>query len=524
MGFQNRRGSKEKKEILFTYEPDTKTLVSSTLNENIQMLKKSFQDSNDMVFREFKVGGPDGVDMFLCYIDGLADKMLVNDFVLTPIMITSRIPKPEVEEIKDSLSQAIKDAAMSAGDFKEVDYIEEALIAILSGETALFIDGYDKSIIVATRSWPARGPSEPTAETVIRGPRDGFVETIRFNTALVRRRIRDPRFKVKQTQVGERSKTDIAILYIDDIVDKKIVEDVERKLKEINIDAVIDSGYIEEFIQEKRYTTFPQIQITERPDVVAAAVYEGRVAIIVDNSPFVLIVPATLTTFFQSAEDYYTRPITASFLRTIRVVSGILSLIGPSLYIALVSFHPGIIPTKLALSIAASREGVPFPAFIEAIIMELTFELLREAGVRLPRPIGSTIGIVGGLVIGQAAVTAGFVSPIMVIVVAVTAIASFAIPNYEVATGFRLIRFVLMILSSIYGLYGVLLGAIATLIHLVNLKSFGTPFLTPVAPFVSGDIKDGMLYRASWKNMKTRPKSFSPNDEIRQGGKKDDSR
>jgi spore germination protein len=523
MGLYNRR--RKKREVLYEREPETSSDISERLDENIVRTKSAFKDCNDMVFREFNVGGPkDGLRMFLCYIDGMADKILLDEFVLTPLMISSREVKPDFEEVKLKISEATKKSAMTASDFKEVEKMEDAFMNIMSGETALFIDGYRKALIIATRSWPARGPSEPSSETVIRGPRDGLVETMRFNTALVRRRIRDTHFKVKQMQVGVRSKTDMALLYIDDIIDEKILEEVEKKLKAINIDSIIDSGYIEQMLQERNLTPFPQIQATERPDVVAAAVYEGRLAILVDNSPFALIVPTTLNALLQSAEDYYTRSTIATFLRYIRTFSAFLSVVAPALYIALISFNPGIIPSKLTFSIAASREGVPFPAVIEAVIMEVTFELLREAGVRLPRPIGSTIGIVGGLVIGQASVQAGIVSPIMVIVVAVTAIASFAIPSYEVAAGFRLVRFILMIAAAFYGLYGVVLGLIGVLIHLVNIKSFGIPYLAPLAPFEATDMKDSIFMNVSRKYMKTRPKHLDPEDEVRQGGGEDDSK
>lgn len=512
------------KELLYENKPDTKTEVSPVLDENITFLKDTFKDSNDMVYREFNIGGPEGSRMFICYVDGMADKILLDDFVLSPIMLVSREVKPDYEDIKTKLVEATKNSALAVSDYKEVEKMDDVLTSILSGETALFFDNYTKAFIIATRAWPARGPSEPSAETAIRGPRDGFTETMRFNTALVRRRIRDTRFKVKQSQVGVRSKTDIAIMYIDDIVDKRVLEEVEKKIKAIDIDAILDSGYIQQFIEDRQITPFPQVQTTERPDVVAGALYEGRVAIIVDNSPFALVVPVTLNAFFQSAEDYYSRSTIVSFVRVLRLISGLLSLVAPSLYIALVAFHPAIIPTSLALSIAATREGVPFPAFIEAIIMELTLEFLREAGVRLPRPIGSTIGIVGGLVIGQAAVSAGIVSPIMVIVVALTAIASFSIPNYEVAAGFRLIRFLLMIFAAVYGLYGVVLGLIAALVHLVNIKSFGVPYLSPVAPLAIGDLKDGPLMRLSWKYLRKRPVHLDPQDEIRQGGEENDSK
>lgn len=508
----NRSGSKEEN---FEYKPGSKTPLDTNIDTNIKNLKTALNNCDDVVYREFKEGGADGVRMFLCYVDGLVDKILIDSFVMTPLMISTRIVKPDINEIRDRLVEVTKSSGMAVSDFKEYETTEEAISFLLSGESALFIDGYNKVIVVATKLWPARSISEPSTETVVRGARDGLTETFRFNTALIRRRIRDPRFKVRQKQVGVRSHTDIAILYIEGIADKKVVDEVYKRLEKIDIDAVLDSGYIEEFIEDSNYSPFPQIQSTERPDVVAAAIYEGRVGIVVDNSPFALIIPTTIAAFFQSPEDYYFRSVLSSFVRVIRLIAGIISVIAPALYIAVTSFNPGIIPSKLALSIAATREGVPFPAFIEAIIMELTFELLREAGVRLPKAIGATIGIVGGLVIGQAAVSAHIVSPIMVIVVAVTAIASFAIPNYELSAAFRLIRFVLMICAALYGLYGLVLAGVAVLIHLANIKSFNVPYLSPLTPFNLQDMKD-TFYRAPWSSQKKRPKHYSPIDITRQ--------
>lgn len=507
---------RRKREVTYTYTPETKTKISKDINENIEIVKNILKDCDDVVFREFEVGGDDKIRMFLFYVDGMADKLLLDEFVLMPLMISSREVPPSFDEIKNKLFEVTKDNAMAVTDFKEVDIIEDLVMEVLSGDTGLLIDYTEKALLIATKAFPTRGVAEPSAETVIRGPRDGFTETIRINTALIRRRVRDPRFKIKQKRVGVRSKTDIAIMYIDDIVDKRVLDELNKRLDKINIDAILDSGYLQQLIEERSFSIFPQAQTTERPDVVAASIYEGRVGILVDNSPFALIIPVTMNAFFQSGEDYYSRPVISSFVRFIRLMAGALSILSPALYIAITSFHPQIIPAKLALSIAATREGVPFPAFVEAIIMEITFELLREAGVRLPRPIGSTIGIVGGLVIGQAAVSAGIVSPIMVIVVAITAISSFSITNYELATALRLLRFLFMIAASIYGLYGIVLTYIWTLIYTVSLKSFGTPFLAPMAPFYFEDMQDSII-KLPLKYLKRRPMHFDPNDLIRQG-------
>jgi len=471
--------------------------------KNIEYLKELLKDNSDVVFRTFNVGKWKAA---IVYIDGMADKLLLDDYVLESLMLASKgIEK--AEQIKDNI--------LSVSDMREVKKLSEGVNAALSGETLMFIDELNYAYVIATRFWPARGISDPSGETVIRGARDGFTETIRFNTALIRRRIRDTRLKVIPKTVGARSKTDMAIMYIEDIVNKDVFQELKHRIDKINIDAIFDSAYIEQLIEDNKYSPFPQIQSTERPDVVAAALYEGRVALVVDNSPFVIIIPATLPSLFQSPDDYYQRWMHGSIIRFIRIFSLLISLTAPALYVSITSFNPEIIPTRLAYAIASSREGVPFPAFIEAIIMELFLALLMEAVVRLPRPIGATIGIVGGLVIGQSAVSAGIVSPIMIIIVAITAITTFVTPNYDVTTAFRLVRFLLLIASAIAGLYGMVIGLIILLIHLVRMKSFGIPYLAPAVDTKIGDLKD-MYIRAPISELKERPKYMKTVDKIRQ--------
>ena len=267
-----------KNEIVFEYIPDKKTPLNNSIDENIKAVKSTFKDCDDMVYREFKEGGLEGTKLFLFYIDGLVDKILIDNFVMNPLMISTRMVKPDFNEIKNRISEATKISGMPVTDFKEFENIEEAVTFVLSGETALFIDGYNKAIIIATKFWPARGIAEPSTETVVRGSRDGFTETFRMNTALVRRRIRDPKLKIRQKQVGVRSRTDVAILYIEDIADERVIDELYKKLEKINIDAILDSGYVEQFIEESNYSPFPQTQTTERPDVAAAAiVYEKAV-------------------------------------------------------------------------------------------------------------------------------------------------------------------------------------------------------------------------------------------------------
>lgn len=291
---------------------------------------------------------------------------------------------------------------------------------LINGNTILFLDEIDRVLVIGSQGWKDRMISEPVTENVVRGPRDGFTENIENNVALIRRRIKSPDLRVESLKIGTETKTMLSIVYIEGIAKEEIISEVKNRLGCIEIDSILESGYIEELIEDTPISPFPQIEHSERPDKISAAILEGRIAIIIDTTPFVLIVPTIFFQFIQSADDYYERFPIGSLTRVVRVFAYFISVILPALYIALTSFHQEMIPTPLALSIAASREGVPFPSIGEAFIMEGTFEILREAGLRLPRQAGQAVSIVGGLVIGEAAVQAGIVSQAMVIVVALT--------------------------------------------------------------------------------------------------------
>ncbi len=298
---------------------------------------------------------------------------------------------------------------------------------------------------------------------------------------------------ITQLRVGQRVTKELVIAYVEDIADEKLVQEVRERIERINLDDIQDTGYIEQFIEDNFLSPFPQVQSTERLNRVISAIMEGRVAIMLDGTPFVLTVLTTFNMLLQSPEDYYERWILGTLVRLLRYFAAFISTFGPSLYISFISFHQGLIPTKLALSIADTRVGVPFPSLIEVLIMEVALEILREAGLRLPKPIGQTIGIVGGLVIGEAAVQAGIVSPIMVIVVADTAISSFAIPQYNAGISLRVLRFIAMIFAAVFGLYGGVLFFLMLCSHLVKLKSFGVPYINPAAPYRPQDWKDYLV-------------------------------
>lgn len=490
--------------------------VHKKLDKNMKKIKDIFKNCDDVVYRQFKVGINQEFSLAIIYVDGLVNSDAISDFALRPLLETARKVEPTPLTIRDNLYSLITEGNISISEVKEAETINEVVDAVLVGETALLIDGYEKVAILSTRGWEKRGIDEPETEVVIRGPRDGFTETLRTNTVAIRRRIRDPMLKVKMVEIGERSKTDVAVLYMEDVVNEKLLSEVKERLERIKIDAIIESSVLEEVIEDNSISPFPQMENTERPDSVAASILEGRIALIVDNTPFALVLPATLGTFMQSSEDYYTRWAIASVARIIRYIAGFVAVLAPGLYIATTAFNPELLPTGLAFYVASTRINVPFPAVVEAFAMELTIEFLREAGTRISGPIGTTIGIVGGLIIGQAAVEAGIVSPLMIIVVAVTTVASFTLPSYEFAAGLRFYRFFIMILSAILGLYGVMLGIIVMGTHLVRLSSFGVPFTSPFSGlgFGTGDLKDTVI-RAPIRKLKYRPDFTFPKDKKR---------
>ena len=492
------------------------SILLKDLEKNEEMLKKIFAGCDDVEFRRIEVGDVYRVKMTLVFIDGLINKEYIAEHAIFSLFREEELKSFSLQGFKSSLIEIIAKEVLTTIDIKEEFISENVIDAILSGDTVILINNVDKCLIFDTKGWAARGIGEPETETVIRGPRDGFTESVKINMTLVRRRIKDHNLKIKMQKVGRRSKTDVAVMYMEDIVDKALVQEVNERLKSVDIDAILDSSILENLIEDNFLSPFPQIENTERPDSVAAALYEGRVAIIVDNSPFALIVPATIGTLMQSSEDYYTRWTEASLIRIIRFIAILLSILAPALYIAITAYHPGLLPTKLIYYLAASRVNVPFPAVVETFLMELTMELLRESGTRIAGPIGTTVGIVGGLIIGQAAVEAGVVSPLMIIIVAITTISSFAIPSYELSAGFRIWRFILILFSAIFGLYGIMLGLIILGTHLIKLNSFRVPYTSPYSGLgiSSGDLRDTLI-KAPIQALENRPKFTQPRNKRR---------
>lgn len=484
---------------------NVQTTIEKDLNKNITKLKEIFKDVDDIIFRHIEVGQNKKIKMAVVYVDGMTNKESVSEYAIDNLI--KNLDLVELEKNADNeLQGAIAKTSISVLEVKAVLTLEDAVDKILCGETVLFIDTCTKAIMLSSRGWPMRGISEPSTETVLRGARDGFNETMKVNLTLIRRRIRDPKLKIKYIQIGSRSKTDVAILYIEDIVNKNVLEAVQKRLDNIDIEAVLESSYIEELIEDDNFSPFPQIENTERPDAAASALLEGRVVIAVDNTPTVLMAPAIFTAFMQSSEDYYERWLSACMIRLIRYIALPITILLPAMYVAITSFHPNMLPTELALYVAASRANVPFPAYFEAFLMELVIELIREAALRIIGPVGSTIGLVGGLVIGQSSVEAGLITPLAVIVVALTAIASFTIPSYNFSASLRMIRFAFIILAATMGLFGISIGLCILIIHLCTLKSFGVPYMSPFSSFVENknDLKDTLI-RHRINNMVHKP-------------------
>lgn len=506
------------------YDAENKITVTfqTELTENIQMLETLFKDCDDIVKKEFEFPWKEGkVHAYMVYVDGLTDNTMVQEHVIQPLLhggqgsfnqtLSANGPESslgqDMSESSDELFSFLYYSKIDMADIKEETSFDAMVNSILKGDTALILNGYAKAIIISSKKLPTRSIDESDTEAVMRGPRDSFNESIRTSTALIRRRIKDPKCKIVQHKFGERSRTDYAIIYMEDLVQDGLVDQIEDQLSVYEADAIYDSGMLEHYMHRKWYSPFPIIQSTERPDKAASAILEGRVAIAVDNSPEVLIVPATFNTFFQASDDYYNQWSVATFARILRYVASILAIGLPGFYIAITSYHLEMIPTKLLLAIAQARSLVTFPVVLEVLLMELEFELLREAGIRLPGPLGNTIGIVGGLIVGQAAVEAGLVSTIVVIVVALTALASFTIPNESFASAYRLLKFFLIIVSAIWGLYGFILGMFMIAIHLSGLVSFGVPYMVPSVSSADRrfESKKDFILRLPIYTMKRRP-------------------
>lgn len=455
--------------------------ISARLADNLAYLRQVLGDSPDMIVRTFEIGGK-RAPASAVYIDGITDKDMVNQYILHSLMIDAG--EAMSPEENPSVHAFLKANALTIGEVHVLKDWDSIILGVLSGDTVIFIEGSSEAISGNTKGGERRTITEPSTQVVIRGPKDGFTESIGTNVSLVRRRIKSANVRLEPFKIGNTTKTTVAVMYIQGIAEDHVVQLLRERLSSIRVDSLTGSEHLEELIQDQKKSPFSTLINTERPDTVANHILDGRIAVFVDGTPFNLIAPTTFLMNFQSTEDYYTRPEAAAAIIFVRYASLIISLFAPSIYIAAITFHQEMIPTPLLLSLAAQRESVPFPAFIEALIMEFTFEILREAGIRMPRAIGQAVSIVGALVLGQAAVEAGIISSAMVIVVAITGISSFANPSYNMALSIRLIRFFMMVAAALFGFYGIAIFSIILIGHMCSLTSFGVPYMTINTPSV----------------------------------------
>ncbi|TCM96508.1 spore germination protein KA [Paenibacillus sp. BK033] len=464
--------------------------VHSSLSDNERAFRSIFANCSDVVFRRLTLQG--NAILLLVYVDGMIDKDLVQNAILKPLLYEG---VPQGLGTLGSLAQMLDMELIAALQTQRVTRFEEASDLILKGNVAFLADGDPFVLLADVSQFETRSIEEPSTEAALRGTRESFTELLRTNTTLLRRIIVTPDLKMEAFQIGKLTKTEVVLAYIEGLSSPALVNEVRTRIDAIDIQSVLESGYIEEYIEDTGYSPFPQMQSTERADVVSAGLLEGRIAVFVNGSPIVLVVPMTFWDGLQAPDDYYERFLYVTMNRWIRYSFALFSLLFPSIYIALTTYHPEMMPPKLMLSITGLREQSPFPTVIEVFLMEFMFEGLREAGIRLPQQIGPLVSIVGALVIGQAAVQAGIISAPIVIVVSAAGISSFVIPRYRFGYPFRMLRFPLLVLSGLFGLFGVALGLIMILSHLIQLSPLGTPYLEPIAPASKSKLKNVFLRR-----------------------------
>ncbi|MBE0466346.1 MAG: spore germination protein [Candidatus Desulforudis sp.] len=496
--------------------------LSTSLDENERLLREIFRlpENKDLVLRPFAVGTEPPRRALLVFMDGPTDKTVQNLAILQPLMLLAGlrlerdlegegpVPGTGDETARKELLRRLRETLLPGNEVTMTDTFRDMASEVLAGNTVLFVDGLDSALSVETKGWATRGVGTPQVEAVIRGPHEAFTEQVRINVTLVRKILRRSSLVTDFVKVGQMSAYQCAVLYLDDIANPDLVAEVRRRLESIQADYVNESGLLEQFIEDSTTGLAPQVLATERPDRVAAGLVEGRVVILLDGNPWALIVPTTFFSMMHAAEDAYARWPFGSFARLVRYVGLALALLLPGSYIALVTYHQEFIPTDLLLAFTGAREQVPFPSVVEVLLMEIAFELIREAGIRIPGTVGTTLGIVGALILGQAAVAANIVSPILIVIVALTALGSFAIPNYPFSLSVRTLRFAYIALASFLGLFGIMVGLFVHLALLARLTSFGVPYFAPVAPVTLG--APDHLWRSPVWEQERRPDYVDP--------------
>lgn len=493
-----------------TFLPDSDIFAS--LDENFNYLKVQYDAliNSDIIFRPFTINiNNKNYSSLFIGIDGMIDSNLVNNFILRPLMETNIIPNKKIFKnvngiqvkkiFKINLEDYIFNKLLPQNSIKKVTKFSDVLSHINSGDCAIFVDTLNIAFVLDVKGFESRGVEKPQNEIVVRGPQEAFVEKLRTNTAILRRLVNSSELIIENTTVGKITKTKVAICYIRNITNSSLVSEVKYRLNSIDVDYVLSSGNVEQLIQDNSSIAFPQLISTERPDKATHHLLEGRVVILVDGTPYSLIAPAVFIDFLSSPEDLNLKHQYANLLKIIRFIATFITLLLPGIYVSVMNYHTELLPTELLFTIASSRNSVPFPVIFEILLMEISFELIREAGLRIPTPIGPTIGIIGALVLGDAAVSANLVSPVLIVLVALTGICSFAIPDFSLNFTFRIYKFLYILLGYAAGLLGIAIGLFSQLAILCDLKSFGVSYLAPYAPMTNLKTSISYFVHSIWK-------------------------
>lgn len=481
--------------------------IYSQIDENLKYIKTKYNTliNSDIITREFTLNtGSKQYKAFILYIDGMVDSQILNDFVLKPLMLKNKFCNNETSKIivqngkKSNIANFIQDCLIPQNNIKQQSSFKDIFSGVNSGNCALFVDTLSVGFDIDVKGFKQRSISKPENEIVIKGPHEAFVENIRTNTTLLRRFTNNENLIIENTKVGKITQTNCAICYIKDIANDALVSETKYRLNNLEIDSLLSAGELEQLLTDTNSLSVPKILVSERPDYAVKSLLQGRVIILINGSPYALILPAILIDFLTSPEDTNLKPQFANFLKVVRIISSFFALLLPGLYIAITNFHREIIPTELLFSILSSRQSVPFPIIVEILIMEISFEIIREAGLRVPSPIGPTLGIVGALVLGQAAVSAAIVSPILIIIVAITGMSSFAIPDFTFSFHLRFFRFVFILLGFLAGFLGIGMGLFIYISSLCDLETFGVSYTIPYAPAVNSK-NNGFMLSPIWK-------------------------
>ncbi|MBW7571914.1 spore germination protein [Caproiciproducens sp. AGMB10547] len=490
-----------------------KEALDNSLDNNIALFKRVFKDDETVIFREFQNKWLKAARCCIIYVDGMVNTEIVNENIIQPVLRSDLSENMESENLLKEFQSKI----VVSNDVKTETAIDAIVKSVVYGDTLFLLDGYAEALVISSKGWQSRSISEPECAKVVRGPREGFTESIMVNLSLVRRKIKNSDLKFKFKEIGERTHTKTCICYIKDLASDDILSELERRLDQIDIDGIIDSGYIQELIRDAPYSPFETVGSSERPDIIAAKLLEGRIALFVDGSPFVLSVPYVVVENFQSNEDYYNNYIFGSMNRLIRGFTAVTAITVPAIFLSIVAYHQEMLPTPLLLSISASRQGVPIPTAVSLFLMLFIFDILREVGIRMPAPIGQAVNIVGALVLGQAAVEANLVSAPVVIVTALTGIMTLINMNFLSAT--IIFRNFLLLGASVLGIYGFFMCIVIMYLHLMSIRSFGVPYMMNVTRAKNSDGQDAWI-RAPWWTMTLRPKIIAAKNLVRQSSAK----